>query len=48
MTGNLGVGNTNPTCKLSVNPNVIDSGAFNYTNCPCVITNPTPSGTTFK
>jgi hypothetical protein len=43
MTGNLGIGNTNPTCRLSVNPNPVYNGVFNFATCPCIITNPTPS-----
>ena len=43
MTGNLGIGNTNPTCRLSVNPNPVYNGVFDFATCPCVITNPTPS-----
>jgi hypothetical protein len=48
MTGNLGIGNTNPTSKLCINPNPVYGGVFNFATCPCIITNPTPSGTTLN
>jgi hypothetical protein len=41
--GNTGIGTTNPTCRLSVNPTPVYGGVFDFTTCPCVITNPTPS-----
>jgi hypothetical protein len=45
-SGNLGINNSAPTSKLCINPNPVHSGAFNFTTCPCVITNPTVSSAT--
>jgi hypothetical protein len=41
--GNTGIGTTNPTSKLCINPNPVYGGVFNFATCPCIITNPTPS-----
>jgi hypothetical protein len=43
--GNTGIGTINPTSKLCINPNPVYGGVFNFAACPCIITNPTPSGT---
>jgi hypothetical protein len=42
---NVGIGNSAPTSKLCINPNPVYGGVFDFTTCPCIITNPTPSGT---
>jgi hypothetical protein len=42
---NVGIGTTDPICRLCVNPIVSDRDIYNLATSPCVITHPTPSST---
>jgi hypothetical protein len=41
--GDIGIGNTSPVSRLTINPAVIDASSFNHAGSPLTITNPTPT-----